>query len=387
VSAEERVKSFRVPDLGEGLEEVTVTCWNVAVGDEVELNQTLCTVETAKAEVEIPSPYDGRIVERGGAEGDVLKVGAVLARIDTAPAAANGEIAVPTLVGYGADTGIDTSRRPTRPLAAPPVRKLAKDLSIDLAAIQHSAGAVITRGDVLAAAGGAQADSDVRPVRGVQARMAEKMTLSHNEIPAAKVTVEVDCTALLRLRERFRPAHQGITPFALTLRLLVIALAHNTILNSTWLDSPEGPRVRVHRSVHLGIGVATRRGLLVPVIADAHNKTTRELASRTAELITGARAGTLTPAELTGSTFTVSNFGALGVDDGVPMINHPEAAILGMGAIKPRPVAVEDQVVVRPTMMLSCVFDHRVADGAQVAQFICELRDLIESPETALLDV
>lgn len=387
MSAEERVKSFRVPDLGEGLEEVTVTCWNVAVGDEVELNQTLCTVETAKAEVEIPSPYDGRIVERGGAEGDVLKVGAVLARIDTAPAAANGEIAVPTLVGYGADTGIDTSRRPTRPLAAPPVRKLAKDLSIDLAAIQHSAGAVITRGDVLAAASGAEADSDVRPVRGVQARMAEKMTLSHNEIPAAKVTVEVDCTALLRLREQFRPAHQDVTPFVLTLRLLVIALAHNTILNSTWLDSPEGPRVRVHRSVHLGIGVATRRGLLVPVIADAHNKTTRELASRTAELITGARAGTLTPAELTGSTFTVSNFGALGVDDGVPMINHPEAAILGMGAIKPRPVAVEDQVVVRPTMMLTCVFDHRVADGAQVAQFICELRDLIESPETALLDV
>ncbi|HWY00946.1 MAG TPA: dihydrolipoamide acetyltransferase family protein [Mycobacterium sp.] len=387
MSAEERVKSFRVPDLGEGLEEVTVTCWNVAVGDDVELNQTLCTVETAKAEVEIPSPYDGRIVERGGAEGDVLKVGAVLARIDTAPAPANGEIAVPTLVGYGADTGIDTSRRPTRPLAAPPVRKLAKDLSIDLAAIQHSAGAVITRGDVLAAASGAEADSDVRPVRGVQARMAEKMTLSHNEIPAAKVTVEVDCTALLRLREQFRPAHQDVTPFVLTLRLLVIALAHNTILNSTWLDSPEGPRVRVHRSVHLGIGVATRRGLLVPVIADAHNKTTRELASRTAELITGARAGTLTPAELTGSTFTVSNFGALGVDDGVPMINHPEAAILGMGAIKPRPVAVEDQVVVRPTMMLTCVFDHRVADGAQVAQFICELRDLIESPETALLDV
>jgi 2-oxoisovalerate dehydrogenase E2 component (dihydrolipoyl transacylase) len=387
VSAEGRVKSFRVPDLGEGLEEVTVTCWNVAVGDDVELNQTLCTVETAKAEVEIPSPYDGRIVERGGAEGDVLKVGAVLARIDTAPAAANGEIAVPTLVGYGADTGIDTSRRPTRPLAAPPVRKLAKDLSIDLAAIQHSAGAVITRGDVLAAAGGAEADSDVRPVRGVQARMAEKMTLSHNEIPAAKVTVEVDCTALLRLREQFRPAHQDITPFVLTLRLLLIALAHNTILNSTWLDSPEGPQVRVHRSVHLGIGVATTRGLLVPVIADAHIRTTRELASRTAELITGARAGTLTPAELTGSTFTVSNFGALGVDDGVPMINHPEAAILGMGAIKPRPVAVEDLVVVRPTMMLTCVFDHRVADGAQVAQFVCELRDLIEAPETALLDV
>jgi 2-oxoisovalerate dehydrogenase E2 component (dihydrolipoyl transacylase) len=387
MTAEERVKSFRVPDLGEGLEEVTVTCWNVAVGDNVELNQTLCTVETAKAEVEIPSPYGGRIVERGGAEGDVLKVGAVLARIDTTPAASNGAAAVPTLVGYGADAGIDTSRRPTRPLAAPPTRKLAKDLSIDLAAIQHGAGAVITRADVLAAARGTQADSDVRPVRGVQARMAEKMALSHHEIPAAKVSVEVDCTALLRLRERSRSAQQDITPFVLTLRLLIIALAHNTILNSTWLDSPDGPQVRVHRSVHLGIGVATTRGLLVPVIADAHNKTTRELAGRTAELITGARAGTLTPAELTGSTFTVSNFGALGVDDGVPVINHPEAAILGMGAIKPRPVAVDDQVVVRPTMMLACVFDHRVADGAQVAQFVCELRDLIESPEAALLDL
>jgi pyruvate dehydrogenase E2 component (dihydrolipoamide acetyltransferase) len=392
VTAEERIKSFRVPDLGEGLEEVTLTCWNVAVGDDVDLNQTLCSVETAKAEVEIPSPYGGRIVERGGAEGDVLKVGSVLVRIETAPVACNGEhgengeVAIPTLVGYGADTGIDASRRPNRPLASPPVRKLAKDLSVDLASIQRG-DAVITRADVLAAADATGADSDLRPVRGVQARMAEKMTLSNNEIPAARVSVDVDCSALLRLRDRFRSAHQDITPFVLTLRLLVIALAHNTILNSTWVDAPEGPKVRIHPSVHLGFAVATNRGLLVPVIADAQNKTTCELASRTAELITRARSGTLTPAELAGSTFTVSNFGALGVEDGVPVINHPEAAILGMGAIKPRPVAVDDQVVVRPTMILTCVFDHRIADGAQVAQFVCELRDLIESPETALLDL
>jgi pyruvate dehydrogenase E2 component (dihydrolipoamide acetyltransferase) len=217
--------------------------------------------------------------------------------------------------------------------------------------------------------------------------MAEKMAAAHSEIPAAKVSVEVDCTALLRLRDRFRSAHQDITPFVLTLRLLSIALAHNTLLNSTWVDSPEGPQVHVHQSVHLGFGVATKRGLLVPVITDAQNLTTRELASRTAQLIAGAREGTLKPAELTGSTFTVSNFGALGVDDGVPVINHPEAAILGMGAIKPRPVTVDDQVVVRPTMTLTCVFDHRIADGAQAAQFICELRELIESPETALLDL
>jgi 2-oxoisovalerate dehydrogenase E2 component (dihydrolipoyl transacylase) len=392
VSIDDRVKSFRVPDLGEGLEEVTVSCWYVAVGDDIELNQVLCSVETAKAEVEIPSPYAGRIVETNGAEGDVLRVGAVLIRIDTASVngelpAPNGEAAVPTLVGYGTDAGIDTSRRANRPLAAPPVRKLAKELSVDLASLPRNAGEVITRADVLAAAQGTGDAPDIRAVRGVQARMAEKMALSHREIPAAKVGVEVDCTALLGLRDRFRSAHQEITPFVLTLRLLVIALGHNMALNSTWVDSPEGPQVHVHRGVHLGFGVATERGLLVPVITDAQSKTTRELARRTAELINGAREGTLIPAELIGSTFTVTNFGALGVDDGVPVINHPEAAILGMGAMKPRPVVAGDQVAVRSTMMLTCVFDHRVADGARVAQFVCELRDLIESPETALLDL
>ena len=392
MNADEHVKSFRVPDLGEGLEEVTVSCWYVAVGADVELNQVLCSVETAKAEVEIPSPFAGRIVETYGAEGDVLKVGTVLVRIDTAPVngevrAPNGEAAVSTLVGYGADAGIDTSRRVSRPLAAPPVRKLARELSVDLASLQRNAGEVITRGDVLAAARGSGDAPDIRPVRGVQARMAEKMALSHREIPAAKVSVEVDCTALLRLRDRLRSAHQEITPFVLTLRLLVIALGHNMVLNSTWVESPEGPQVNVHRGVHLGFGVATKRGLLVPVITDAQKKTTRELSRRTVELINGAREGTLMPAELTGSTFTVTNFGALGVDDGAPVINHPEAAILGMGAIKPRPAVVGDQVAVRSTMMLTCVFDHRVADGARVAQFVCELRDLIESPENALLDL
>ncbi|WP_077088610.1 dihydrolipoamide acetyltransferase family protein [Mycobacterium rhizamassiliense] len=393
MSPDDRVKSFQVPDLGEGLEEVTVSSWSVAVGDDVELNQVLCTVETAKAEVEIPSPYAGRVVHRTGEEGDVLNVGAVLVRIDTAPL--NGEVHAtnghaeppPTLVGYGADAGIDTSRRTGRPLAAPPVRKLAKELAVDLTLVPHGEGEVISRAQVLAAARGAAAGPDVRPVRGVQARMAEKMALSHREIPAAKVSVEVDCTALLRLRDRFRSAHPEITPFVLTLRLLVIALTHNTILNSTWLDSPQGPQLRVHPSVHLGFGVATARGLLVPVITDAQAKTTRELADRTAELISGARDGTLAPAELRGSTFTVSNFGALGADDGVPVINHPEAAILGMGAIKPRPVVVYDEVVARSTMTLTCVFDHRIADGAQAAKFIGELRELIESPETALLDL
>jgi pyruvate dehydrogenase E2 component (dihydrolipoamide acetyltransferase) len=123
------------------------------------------------------------------------------------------------------------------------------------------------------------------------------------------------------------------------------------------------------------------------VIANAQDKTTRELADYVSRLISQARAGTLKPAELAGSTFTVSNYGALGVDDGVPVINYPEAAILGMGSLKPRPMVLDDAIVVRPQMTLTCVFDHRVADGANVAQFLVELRGLIESPETALLDL
>lgn len=242
--SDERVKPFLVPDLGEGLEEVTVTHWNVAVGDDVELNQVLCTVETAKAEVELPSPYAGRIVEMNGAEGDVLKVGAVLVRLDTAPESGEPPAAetAPTLVGYGADAGIDTSRRTARPLAAPPVRKLAKELMVDLGSLRPRSGAVITREDVLSAAHGTGNGAEVRPVQGVQARMADKMTLSHKEIPAATVSVQVDCTALVRLSERLGPAEQRITPFVLTLRLLVIALRRNEIMNSTWVDTRRGRR-------------------------------------------------------------------------------------------------------------------------------------------------
>lgn len=393
----DRIKAFIVPDLGEGLEEVTLSCWRVAVGDDVELNQPLCSVETAKAEVEIPSPYAGQIVELRGAEGEVLTVGSLLVRIDTTPGAtaetpqpvaataSNGELSTrrPVLVGYGADDALDTSRR--RPKAKPSVRKLAAELLVDLGDVPPGPDGLISREAVLAAAGvGAErpgVSCDVLPVRGVHAQMAERMTLSRNNIPDAHASVQVDCTGLVRLGD------DVISPFVLTLRLLIIALTHNKILNSTWVDGPDGPQVHSHHAIHLGFAVAAPRGLLVPVVADAQDKTTRELAECVARLIRDARAGTLKPAELAGSTFTVSNFGALGLDDGVPVINYPEAAILGMGSLKPRPMVLDDTVVVRPQMTLTCVFDHRVADGANVAQFLGELRRLIESPETALLDL
>ncbi len=395
------VRDFLVPDLGEGLEDATITSWCVAVGDDVALNQTLCTVETNKAEVEIPSPFAGQVVELGGEEGETLAVGAVLVRIgaDTsAPAAQNGKGSrKPVLVGYGADDDMDTSRRApaadgTRPRAKPPVRKLAADLHVDLAALAPGSGpdGVVTREDVLGAAGATDQGPDSIGVHGVQATMAERMTLSRSMIPDAHASVQVDCSALLRVRDRLRDAvgDEGppITPFVLTLRLLTIALTHHPVFNSTWVDTAGGPHIHVHSAVHLGFGVAAPRGLLVPVVKDAQDKTTRELAGTVSRLVEEARAGTVKPVELQGSTFTVSNFGALGLDEGVPVINYPEAAILGMGSLKPRAVVVDDAVVARPTMTLTCAFDHRIADGAQLAEFLGELRRLIEAPELALLE-
>ncbi|WP_111510226.1 dihydrolipoamide acetyltransferase family protein [Mycobacterium kyogaense] len=373
-------RDFLVPDLGEGLEDATITGWAVAVGDEVALNQTLCTVETNKAEVEIPSPHAGRVVELGGAEGQTLPVGALLVRIETDGSAPKR---TPVLVGYGADDALDGSRRRAR--AKPPVRKLAADLDVDLGRVDGSGPeGIVTRADVLTAAGLA-ADA---PVTGVRLAMARRMALSRSEIPDAHASVEVDGTELLRLREHCVSAGAtSVTPFVLVLRLTVAALCRHPELNATWLDTVDGPRIHRHSAVHLGVGVAAPRGLLVPVVPDAHNRTTRQLGDDVARLVAAAREGTLAPSQMQGSTFTVSNFGALGLDDGVPVINHPEAAILGVGTVKPRAVVVDGEVVARSTMRLTCAFDHRVADGAQVGAFLSELRSSIESPATALLDL
>ncbi len=406
----ERVESFLVPDLGEGLLEVTITAWHVGVGDEVDLNAPLCTVETAKAEVEIPSPYRGRIEEIRGAPGDVLDVGSLLARIavggsgdgdaprDTAPrrdgsGGRPGGARRPVLVGYGTDDDLDTSRRPAppRPRAQPAARKLAAELGVDLATVAPGPAGVITKEAVLHAAGADGTDGtdgDLVALDAVQATMAQRMSVAHREIPDASAMVEVDGTRLLQLRERIDDP--AITVFALTLRLTVVALTRHHRLNATWAAEPRGaagPQVRYHRGVHLGFAAATSRGLLVPVIRDAGQRSTRDLAAEVARLTDAARRGTVGPAELRGSTFTVSNFGALGVDGGIPIINPPEAAILGMGSLRPRPAVRDDTLVIAPLMTLTCAFDHRILDGAQVAGFLTDLRRLIEDPESTLTDL
>ena len=381
------VREFLVPDLGEGLEDATITQWAVSIGDVVELNQVLCTVETNKAAVEIPSPYAGVVAELGGAQGQTLAVGAVLVRIatesDVDARPPERPKRNPVLVGYGTDDQMDTTRR----RAKPRVRKLAADMHVDLGGVVASGpNGIVTRDDVMAAAATPTAAPTTDKVYGVQAEMARRMAVSRKEIPDAHASVQVDCAELLRVQAILAAVDAAVTPFAMTLRLLTVALRHHREFNATWVPSPEGPGVHWHESVHLGIGVATDRGLLVPVARDAQQLSTRDLAATARRLVTAARDGSLKPVELQGSTFTVSNFGALGLDEGVPVINYPEAAILGMGSLKPRPVVIDGVVVARPTMTLTVAFDHRIADGAAVAAFLGELRALIEAPELALLD-
>jgi 2-oxoisovalerate dehydrogenase E2 component (dihydrolipoyl transacylase) len=445
---EPTLRDFLLPDLAEGLEDATIIQWLAAVGDHVVLNQPLCLVETAKATVEVPSPHAGTIVALGCDEGDTLRVGTLLARIDatagTAPpgperpgaeGATSGRpgltpAAEPTLVGYGHDAAIDRSRRSRRgttstaggrPLAKPPVRLLARRLGIELGRLTPGSGpgGIITRHDVQAAAQDPAATAprptvtraDVPaaavapstgathpiapptvstiPVRGLRARIAERLSTSRAEIPDATCSVTADCSRLLEVRAALneRAQRRGldpiVTPFSLLSYLAVQALAAAPVLNATFDDRV--PEIRPHDAVHLGIGTATARGLVVTVARNAGQLTVHDLSAEMARLTDGARAGTLGPGDLQGSTFTISNFGALGLDEGVPIINYPEAAILGVGSIRPRPHVVDGEVVARPTVSLTLAFDHRVADGAEAGRFLSDLRELAEAPELALL--
>jgi pyruvate dehydrogenase E2 component (dihydrolipoamide acetyltransferase) len=439
------IRDVRLPDVGEGLEEATIVEWFVAVGDEVALNQPICSIETAKAEVELPSPFAGRVVERNGDVGATLDVGELLLRIETsgdaietssdaietggdairAEAEVGGREAV--LVGYGAATDRPSSLRrrrnwqrddvaaavgpQTTGLASPPVRRLARDLGVDLGALTGTGpGATITREDVTAAAretaagvtaapapwpthpdtAGPVGSGYVVPVKGVRARIAERMTESRRTIPDATCGLWVDCSALLDTRKALQirldaETAAAVTPFALMMRFLVLALRRSPLLNASY---DEGARViRVHEDVHLGIGTSTPNGLLVPVVRRAQALTTLGLAREIAGLVEEARHGRLSPEKLTGSTLTVSNFGALGLDDGSPVINPPEAAIVGIGAIRERPVAVNGVLAVRPTAKLVCSFDHRVCDGADAANLLRTMQALIEGPDAVLLHV
>ncbi|WP_432745532.1 2-oxo acid dehydrogenase subunit E2 [Streptomyces sp. JH002] len=315
------------------------------------------------------------------------------------------------LVGYGTGTTTSPGSPPPPPPSAsssparsavavisPLVRKLARDHGIDLRTVQGSGpDGLILRADVMARTapptptppppasasprGQDPAGTALRtPLRGIAAAAAAKLSRSRTEIPDATCWVDADATELLAARRATE-----LPLLALLSRICVAALARYPQLNATF-DAATNEIVTLP-AVHLGFAAQTDRGLLVPVLRDAHTRTTRELGAELARLTETARAGTLSPAELTGSTFTLNNYGVFGVDGSTPILNHPEAAMLGVGRIVPKPWAHEGELALRHVVQLSFTFDHRVCDGAVAGGFLRHVADRVESPLSLLADL
>ena len=398
--------AFLLPDLGEGLTEAEIVTWHVQTGDTVTVDQPIVEVETAKAVVEVPVPFAGRVTALHGQPGDLVAVGEPLLTVDTAE---SGSV----LVGYGTSSGHRRRHRATRssgdsgvpprngrlPVASPLIRQLARSAGLDLATIRGSGrGGLITRQDVDAAINARQAGPAAVPepgpavppaggviripIRGLRKSVADKLSRSRREIPEATVWVDVDATEMLTLRAALNADESApkVSLLALLSRFTILGLRRHPELNARI----EGDEIVMGPSVHLGFAAQTDRGLMVPVVRDAQAHTLEQLAVAIAERTRRARDGTLGPAELTGGTFTVNNYGVFGVDGSAAIINHPEAAILGIGRIIQRPWVVDSQVVPRQMTELTLTFDHRVCDGGTAGGFLRFIADCVESPANAL---
>jgi 2-oxoisovalerate dehydrogenase E2 component (dihydrolipoyl transacylase) len=262
---------------------------------------------------------------------------------------------------------------------------MAKELGVDLATLTGTGpDGRITRDDVLQASRGA---GQRVPVVGIRRAVADRLTASVREIPQVTTWVDVDATELLRWRDTLTADQDvvRVTPLALVLRIAVAGLRRFPILNSSF--DAEANEIAVHPAVHLGVGVQTDNGLVAPVVRDAHIRTTLDLAGEIARVGAAARDGALRPDELRGSTFTASNFGVFGVDAGTPIINPPEAAIIGLGRIADRPWVHNGELVVRKVMTVTLGFDHRVCDGREAAGYLRFVADHIEAPTRLLADL
>ncbi|MCK6080536.1 2-oxo acid dehydrogenase subunit E2 [Microbacterium sp. EYE_5] len=435
---------FLLPDLGEGLVEAEIVQWHVAEGDVVTLNQTIAEVETAKAVVELPSPFAGTVAALRHAEGDVVPVGEVLISFDVdggetpgPTPAATEEKREPNLVGYGAapraaarpqrrarsasSAGtVDTAVREAaphdaivdapperelrdRPRSTPPVRKFAKDLGVDLDLVAASGvTGIITREDVEAYASqtepaavapvttmrAAHTPEDERiPIRGVRKHTAEAMVRSAFTAPHASTFLTVDVTASVALVDGLRAdrrfAEHRIGIMAVAAKAVCLALRRSPELNARW-DDAAGEIIRFGR-VNLGIAAATDRGLVVPSVKDAGSMSLVELSDAIRGVAETARAGKATPADLSGGTFSITNYGVFGVDAGTPILVPGEAGILGLGAVQRRPWEHEGQVALRDVMTLSLSFDHRLVDGAEAARFVTDVADVLREPGRAMV--
>ena len=421
---------FRLPDLGEGLTEAVIVEWLVQVGDPIRVDQPVVEVETAKARIEVPAPFAGVVGRLHGEVGDTLAVGAALLTVDEAGFAEPGVVSPAAdesgrvLVGYGTSLSTRRHRRSraatppvtadSKPVISPLVRRLARENGIDLEALNGSgAQGTVSRRDVEQAMAlrpetpgptvgaprtaerakapgptvGAPRTAGARriPLTGARGAAAELFTRSRREIPEATVWVDVDATSLLDARTRLNAARpdQPVSLLALLARFSVLGLRRFPELNARI----EGDAIALLDAVHLGFAAQTDHGLVVPVVRDAHTLTTRELAGAIGTLTDSARSGAITPADLTGGTFTVNNYGVFGVDGSAAIINHPEVAILGIGRIVDKPWVFDGELAVRKVTQLTLSFDHRACDGGTAGGFLRFVADCVESPVTALGDL
>jgi 2-oxoisovalerate dehydrogenase E2 component (dihydrolipoyl transacylase) len=434
---------FHLPDVGEGLIEADIVAWKVAVGDVVVLNQPLVDVETAKAVVELPSPYAGTVVTLHGEVGDTVEVDAPLVTVDVGEPAphANEKQVVhdtpdderrePVLIGYGVaqeeavtprrnrrgtpmpaaevGEGVPSSHAPVR--ATPPVRLLAKQYGVDLRDVQPTGReGQVTRDDVertrsgrVSAAVGptqssrfvgreiapwAQGPREERlPVKGVLKVMADAMVESTSNQPQAVVWLRVDATrsmeVLANLKAHRAMAAVRLSPLTLVALAVCDAARHYPGINSSF--DAERQEVVVRRYVNLGVAVDTPRGLIVPNIKDADRLDLVGMAAALTNLVDAARASTTTPADMRGGTFTITNVGPFGVDAAMAILPPGTGAILCVGRIAKSPWVHEDQLVVRQVVELAMTFDHRQIDGALASSVIAHIGRFLEDPATALL--
>jgi len=448
-------KQFPLPDTAEGLTEAEILTWHVKPGDTVTVNQIIVEIETAKAAVELPCPWAGVVTELLAEPGQTVEVGVPIITIDTDPggaavpaapvaAEANGTSSgkigeempggrIATLVGYGPKSG--TAKRRARkdtpaaapaavvappapvaapapapvapapvqapggyvPLAKPPVRKLAKDLGVDLYALTGSGpDGVITREDVESAvaapapAAPSFVDNGSRerrvPIKGIRKATAQAMVDSAFTAPHVTEFLTVDVTPMMELRARLKnaPEFRGVklTPLAFCAKAVILATRRTPDVNATW-DSATNEIV-YKDYVHLGIAAATPRGLVVPKVRDADRMSLKELAVALDELATVARDGKTAPADMMNGTITITNVGVFGVDTGTPILNPGESAILALGAIRDMPWVVDGEIKVRKICQLALSFDHRVVDGQQGSQFLADVGALLADPGIAM---
>ena len=415
------VTDFKFPDLGEGVTEGEIKKWLIKEGDEVKADQSLAEVETDKAVVEMPSPVAGKVLKLYHKEGDTVKVGEVLVTLGAEGEAVPIPSAAPpmevkeerrrsvSVVGElpEGEVLVDSRAMPQvaveegQVLATPAVRKLAKDLGVELSSMKGTGPeGRVTEGDVKTAAGSATRPAprkvakfdlygyvDREPMKGIRRSTAKKMVESSQHAAMVTMMDDADVTELVAIREKLkvmakeeRNVHLTYMPFII--KAVVMALKVNRYLNASYDNETE--EIVVKKYYNIGMAVAIEEGLLVPVIKAADQKELMDLAAEIGDIIAKAKERKVDLADLKGGTFTITNYGTMAGTYGTPIINYPESAILGVGRIRDMPWVHDGKIEIRKIMPLSITWDHRIMDGAQVAKFMGELIRSLEDPDIIL---